>query len=284
MKAFLLVPFGFSGGAIKNKNFGRELMLISRTLLKQRDALLNIVGDGRIARITLNRPRARNAISLDMCHVINDAIAKISSQSSDVRALVFTGGETSFSAGKDLKSSALHSESEADEYYNVTLGTIMAVLKCPVPVISCIERVCLGLGLELALASDIRVVAESTQLGFPEIGLGLFPGCGGALMLPLLSSPSVASDWILTGRRVPPREALAAGVVHRVVPDGQSLSEGMGIAESLSARPRRALIEAKRILKFDLIRRMDSDWFAESVRSRKVLGKSDDHLQLLKEF
>ena len=226
----------------------------------------------------------RNALSLSMCDSILQCAHDISQSSSNVRALVLTGDSNCFSAGKDLKASALHTESEAAEYYLRTLSVVKALLAVPIPVIVSMEKTCLGLGLELALTADIRIAGESTNLGFPEINLNLFPGCGGAVLLPLiLGNVHLASDLILTGRRVSAKEALALNLVSRVVPDGQALDRALSIAEPLVAKNRDLLVRTKQVVTYGFKSQL-RDWMTLSETNRRIVGQSKEHLSSLKEW
>jgi len=250
------------------------------------DTRFEVTRNGTLATLHLCRHSCLNAFSLPMCDAIKEVAEEVSKQNSSVRALILTGGPTAFSAGKDLKASLNHTEQEAAHYYNETLGAIKALLNVPIPVIAGIEKVCLGLGLELALTADIRIAGESSRIGFPEINLSIFPGCGGAVLLPLiLGNTSIASDLILTGRQIKPHEAKEIGLISRVVPDGTSLTECLTIAESLITKERNVLIKAKEVVRYSVNRELrHGDWMKMSEQYRTELGKSDAHLQALRNF
>jgi enoyl-CoA hydratase/carnithine racemase len=249
-------------------------------------AQFELLENGRIVRLKLTRPEARNALSLPMCEVIEECTTDISRPTSNARVLIITGDSTSFSAGKDLKASLNHSDEEASAYFNATFGAVKSLLNVPVPIVVGIEKICLGLGLELALTGDIRVSGESAQIGFPEINLSLFPGCGGAVMLPLvLGNVSIASEMILSGRRLGAIEAKSVGLVSRVVPDGTSEDECMSIAKSIAEKNRNLLVKTKEIVKFDFHKRMfESGWIDRAEKYRMELGKSQEHIDALHAF
>jgi enoyl-CoA hydratase/carnithine racemase len=200
--------------------------------------------------------------------------------------LIITGDNTSFSSGKDLKASLLHTNEEAIEYFTATLGAVKSLLRVPIPIVVGIEKICLGLGLELALTGDIRIAGVSSQIGFPEINLSLFPGCGGAVMLPLiLGNVSVASEMILTGRRLNAKEANSIGLISQVVTDGATEDACMSIAKSLAEKNRDLLVKTKEVIRYDFNRRMyESGWMDLSENHRIDVGKSPEHFQALKEF
>ena len=250
------------------------------------DAVFETQNDGKLGILRLHRPEKLNAFSVPMCDVIKSSASAISQPDSKIRTLIITGDVRSFSAGKDLKASLQHTEEEAAEYYDATVGAIKALLGVPVPIIAGIERVCLGLGLELALTADIRIASASCKIGFPEINLSLFPGCGGAVLLPLLlGNVSVASDLILTGRQLSAQEAQELGLVSRIVPDGSSLDECISLAQPLLTKERDLLIKTKQVIKYAFNRELNNGpWMNLSEKYRTELGKSQAHLSALNNF
>jgi enoyl-CoA hydratase/carnithine racemase len=234
----------------------------------------------------MSRPTSRNAISLQMCETFEKSFEVIGSSTSDVRALIITGSDLAFSAGKDLKASLHHSPEESAEYYRKTFSVVKSLLRLPIPILISMERICLGLGLEIALTGDIRVAGKSTQLGFPEINLSLFPGCGGAVMLPaLLGNASIASDWILTGRRVQTEEAKHVGLLARVVDDGEAFNESLMIAKELIKKNRTLLVKTKEIVRGHYnLNAINSKWMHTAEKYRKQVAEHPDHLAALSEF
>jgi len=237
-------------------------------------------------QLQLTRPEARNALSLEMCEGIQKCVADVSREDSNARVILLTGDELSFSAGKDLKASLSHTPQDAAEYFSATLGAVKALLSVPIPIVVGMEKICLGLGLELALTGDIRVAGESTQIGFPEINLSLFPGCGGVVLLPLiLGNMTHASDMILTGRRLSASEAHNIGLISRVVPVGTAESTALSIATELCEKNRNLLVKTKIVLKFDFHDKLkNTEWMNVSREYRSELGKSEEHLSALEKF
>jgi enoyl-CoA hydratase/carnithine racemase len=257
---------------------------LRRILKSSENSSFHVIENGRLGVVRLSRTKARNAISIDMCETIVRASSEVRN-SHKIRALIVTGDESSFSAGRDLKASLTHSQDEAHVYLKQALESAKALLLTPVPVIASIERICLGLGFELALAADIRVAGRSTQLGFPEINLSLFPGCGGAVMLPALTgNVALAEDLIFTGRRVSAEEALRANLVTRVVDDGQAFNESLSIAKHLVDKNRELLVKTKQVVKRDFNEKVNSDWWSVAEKLRREVGDHPDHLAALKQF
>lgn len=238
-----------------------------------------------MAVIQLQRPSKRNAFSSQMADCIVESSKIVSKADSDVRALILTGTDSAFCAGRDLKASADHTPAEASEYLERAQLAVKALLNCPVPVVVGIEMICLGLGLELALAGDLRIAGRSTQLGFPEINLSLFPGCGGAVLLPGLLNVSIASDWIFTGRQIPPDEAKQCGLLHRVVDDGQAYASSVEIARHLAGKNRSLLVKTKSVIRHGFFKTaQSSEWFPVSEKYRKEVGEHPDYELALRNF
>lgn len=163
----------------------------------------------------------------------------------DVRAVVIYGGEKVFAAGADIK------EMQAMDHTAMVLrarglqDSFTAVARIPKPVVAAVTGYALGGGCELALCADYRIAADNAKLGQPEILLGLIPGAGGTQRLPRLVGPSRAKDLIFTGRQVKAAEALAIGLVDRVVPAAEVYAEAHAWAARLAQGPAIALRAAK---------------------------------------
>jgi enoyl-CoA hydratase/carnithine racemase len=173
------------------------------------------VVDG-VGTIRLDRPKM-NAISFQVQTELRDAAAE-ATERDDVRAVVLYGGEKVFAAGNDVKEMADLSYADMVKLGASVQSAVTAVARIPKPVVAAITGYALGGGCELALAADVRFAAEDAQLGQPEVLLGIIPGAGGTQRLSRLIGPSRAKDLIFTGRFVKADEALAIGLVDRVVP------------------------------------------------------------------
>ena len=158
-----------------------------------------------------------NAISFQVQTELRDAAAE-ATERDDVRAVVLYGGEKVFAAGNDVKEMAELSYADMVKLGTSVQSAVTAVARIPKPVVAAITGYALGGGCELALAADVRFAAEDAQLGQPEVLLGIIPGAGGTQRLSRLIGPSRAKDLIFTGRFVKADEALAIGLVDRVVP------------------------------------------------------------------
>jgi len=173
------------------------------------------VADG-VGTILLDRPKM-NAISLQVQDELR-AVAAEATERDDVKAVVVYGGERVFAAGNDVKEMADLGYADMVKLGGSVQSAVTAVARIPKPVVAAITGYALGGGCELALAADLRFAHEKAVLGQPEILLGIIPGAGGTQRLSRLVGPSRAKDLIYTGRFVQADEALAMGLVDRVVP------------------------------------------------------------------
>jgi enoyl-CoA hydratase len=185
---------------------------------------------GPVAVLTVNRPERLNALSSDTLGQIGRAVGAFVDDPAQ-RALIVTGtGEKSFVAGADITELASLGPAEAEEYSR-SGQAVMDRIECSTkPVIAAVNGYALGGGCELALACHIRLAAENAVLGLPEVGLGTIPGYGGTQRLPRVVGFGRAVEMIATGRRVRADEALAMGLVSRVVPRSDLLAEAESLA------------------------------------------------------
>ena len=200
------------------------------------------VTDG-IGTIRLGRP-PMNALNLRLQDELR-AVAGEAATRADVRAVVLYGGEKVFAAGADIKEMEPMSYTDMVDRSIALQASFTAVAEIPKPVVAAITGFALGGGCELALCADVRVCADNAKLGQPEITLGIIPGAGGTQRLPRLIGPSKAKDLIFTGRFVDADEALAIGLVDRVVPAADVYTEALAWAGRFAEGPAYALRAAK---------------------------------------
>ncbi|MER6947002.1 enoyl-CoA hydratase-related protein [Nonomuraea sp. NPDC000554] len=197
----------------------------------------------QIATIQLDRPKM-NALNNQVQREIGEAAREVDADPG-IQAAVIYGGPRVFAAGADIKEMADMSYAEMSLHSRTLQDCFTAVARIGKPVIAAITGYALGGGCELALCADFRVAGESAKLGQPEIQLGIIPGAGGTQRLPRLIGPSRAKDLIFTGRHVPAAEALAIGLVDRVVPDPEVYTAALEWAATFVAGPTVALRAAK---------------------------------------
>lgn len=196
-----------------------------------------------LAVLRIDRPKM-NALNADVQHRIGEAALECSRRS-DVAAVVLTGGDRVFAAGADIKEMAKLSYAEMALHSAVLQQSFTAVAQIPKPVVAAINGYALGGGCELALCADLRIAADDATLGQPEIKLGVIPGAGGTQRLTRLIGPSRAKDLVFTGRFVGAAEALAIGLVDRVVAAADVLPTALAWAQQFVGGPALALRAAK---------------------------------------
>ncbi|WP_029214600.1 enoyl-CoA hydratase/isomerase family protein [Kallotenue papyrolyticum] len=194
--------------------------------------------DGPVAIITLNRPQQLNALCQALLRELEAALDAIAADE-NVRAVIITGaGERAFAAGADI--------SELAQLPSATAGRELALRShrlarkmadLPKPIIAAINGYALGGGLELALACDIRLAADTAQLGLPEVTLGIMPGWGGTQRLLRLTGPGVAKLLMMTGERISAQQAQQLAIVERVVPQAELLDAAKHLAHTLAGMP-----------------------------------------------
>jgi enoyl-CoA hydratase/carnithine racemase len=204
--------------------------------------------EGGVATLVVDRPPL-NALSYQAKEEIAACLEEVAADSG-VRCLVFFGaGGRAFSVGSDIK--------EFPEVTARRLGRQRAAHEhavynrldfFPVPTIAAIEGHCLGGGLELALACDLRVAGETSRLGLPEVKLGVFPAGGGTERLPRLIGEARARELIYTGEPVDAREAWRIGLVNRVAPAGQALAAAQELGRTIASRSALTLRTVKAVM------------------------------------
>lgn len=187
---------------------------------------------GTLVHLTLNRPEVRNAIGAQMIEELGQALDAIAADDS-IRAVILSGaGGKAFAAGADI--AELKARNRGDALRRINAALFRRIEDQPVPVIAAIQGYALGGGCELAMACDLRVAGQSAKLGQPEVGLGILPGAGAIQRLPRLVGLGRARELIYTGRIIEAEEAERIGLVNRVVPDDQVLSEAKALALSIA--------------------------------------------------
>lgn len=202
-----------------------------------------------IARITVNRPEKRNALNMAARAQMAEALRDVE-QDPEVRVLVLSGaGGKAFVAGSDLQELAARGALGMAEFAS-TLGQRFYTRfeELPKPVIAMIDGLCLGGGLELALACDLRVASERSRFGAPEMFLGIMPGSGGTQRLPRLIGYGKAKEMILTGEPIDAAEAHRIGLINRLVPPERLEEETLAVARSLMRHSPLALKWAKQAI------------------------------------
>ena len=188
-----------------------------------------------------------NALSTALLEALDGHVRQLATDAA-CRAVIVTGDGTYFSAGADLKELATLDRASAPAIVRRGQELFGRLADLPVPVVAAINGLALGGGLELALACDLRVAAETAKLGAPETTYGLMPAYGGTQRLARLVGPAKAKELIFTGAMIPAPEALRLGLVNRTVASGQELRAARDLAHTIAARAPRAVRAAKRAI------------------------------------
>ena len=186
----------------------------------------------RVAVVTLNRPRALNALDTDMMRAVTGALSRLD-QDSGIGCIVLTGSDRAFAAGADIKEMAGKSAMEmlAADFF----AGWDAVSRVRTPLIAAVAGVALGGGCELAMMCDFILAADNARFGQPEIKLGVIPGMGGSQRLTRAVGKAKAMEMCLTGRTMDAAEAERSGLVARVVPTADLLAEAMRTASVVAS-------------------------------------------------
>ncbi|WP_408648137.1 enoyl-CoA hydratase/isomerase family protein [Streptomyces gossypiisoli] len=253
---------------------------------KSAESLIRHTTDNHVARITLNRPEALNAITPDQRERIIQLLSDASADP-DVRAVVLTGTGRGFCAGADLRNGAAAGERIAgDVARTLRVGAqrlIAAVLDCEKPVIAAVNGTAAGLGAHLAFACDLVLAAESARFTEVFVRRALVPDGGGAYLLPRLIGPQRAKELMFFGDALTAADAERLGLVNRVVPDGELDKTAGEWAARLAVAPTRALSLTKQLVNASL----DTDRataFAAEAAAQEINMATEDAREGLASF
>ena len=207
-------------------------------------AYTNILVDRRdgVGLITLNRPKALNALNDELVAELNLALDGFDADR-EIAATVITGSEKAFAAGADVKQ--MVQMSFTDAYESDFIAAWARIADKRKPLIAAVAGYALGGGCELAMMCDIIIAADNARFGQPEINLGTLPGAGGTQRLVRAVGKAKAMDMVLTGRMMDAAEAERSGLVTRVVPAGELVEEALKIGQAIAAKSRIAVRMAK---------------------------------------
>ncbi len=198
-----------------------------------------------VAIIRFNRPKALNAINLQLMMETEDALGKIASDKS-LRVLIMTGsGEKAFVAGADISELKDLTPAQGRSFSRRGQDLFFRLEELPIPVIACVNGFALGGGTELAMACDFIYAADSANFGQPEINLGIIPGFGGTQRLSRLVGKSMAKELCMTGVMLGAQEAKDIGLVNKVFPRESLWNETIKVAKLLASKGKASLTQAK---------------------------------------
>jgi len=197
--------------------------------------------EGGLAHLEFRRPEVLNAINESFCRRLVELFDELE-QDGEVSVVILSGGESrAFCSGADLKFMRALSGASLRRFIEQTWNAFDRIARSHLVSIAALHGYVLGGGAELALACDIRIADETTEIGFPEMSHGSVPGSGAMQRLPLAVGRAKAIEIVLGGQRVGGREAEALGLVNRCVPKGQSLAAATEWAERFASRPPEAV-------------------------------------------
>ena len=198
---------------------------------------------GKVGIITLNRPKALNALNGQLMDELGTALKAFDADEA-IGCIVITGSEKAFAAGADISAMAKFNFNEVykNDFITRNWETIRSIRK---PVIAAVSGFALGGGCELAMMCDFIIAADNAKFGQPEIKIGIIPGAGGTQRLPRALGKSKAMDLVLTGRMMDAVEAERAGLVSRVVPLDKMMDEALGAALMICGYGQLSVMAAK---------------------------------------
>ncbi len=221
---------------------------------------------GRTGIVTLNRPKALNALNAKLIDELNQALDRYEA-ADDIAAIVITGSERAFAAGADIKE--MQDKSFIDVVRDDFIAPWERIGRCRKPVIAAVAGYALGGGCELAMMCDIVIAADSAKFGQPEITIGTIPGSGGTQRLTRAVGKAKAMEMILTGRMMDAEEAERAGLVSRIVPAADVVDEAVKVADRVADMSAPVVAMAK-----EAVSRAFETTLAEGVRFERRLFQS----------
>lgn len=216
---------------------------------------------GKVGLVTLNRPKALNALSSRLMAELEAALVELDADAS-VGAVVLTGSEKAFAAGADIKEMLGHDFTSAMASDFIAPWQKIAGHKKPL--IAAVAGYALGGGCELAMMCDIILAADTARFGQPEINLGTIPGAGGTQRLTRAIGKAKTMDLVLTGRMMDAAEAERSGLVARVVPAAELIDEALKVGETIAAKSQPVVAMAK-----DMVNAAFETTLAEGIRAER---------------
>ena len=236
---------------------------------------VKVTVEDRVAIVTIDH-RPVNALDRQTLQELGCIIDAMVADPSVKVVIVTGGGSLAFVAGADIKEvSQITSPQEAQAMAALGQAVFLKVQRLSKPVIAAINGVCLGGGLELAMACHLRISGDRVRFGQPEITLGIIPGWGGTQRLPRLVGKAKATEWILTGDMVMAQEAYRLGLVNQVVPHDQVLKVAKDLARKIASKGAVAIAQALRAIEEGLDRSLEEGLLKEAEAFGKIAATQD---------
>ena len=212
--------------------------------------------EGQVGIVTINRPKALNALNSQVLEEIEAAFKAIDLDA--VRAVILTGaGEKSFVAGADIGEMSTLTKAEGEAFGKKGNDVFRMIETFPIPVIAAVNGFALGGGCEISMSCDIRICSENAVLGQPEVGLGITPGFGGTQRLARLVGPGMAKQMIYTARNIKADEAFRIGLVNAVYPQEELMAAAKKMAAGIAKNAPIAVRACKKAINDGLEADMD---------------------------
>ena len=224
-----------------------SLTLLLFSVLAVETEFIKYEEDGMVGLLTINRPRALNALNSKVLDELDKTLDAI--DTNKVRALILTGaGEKSFVAGADIGEMSSLTKKEGEAFGKKGNDVFRKLETFPIPVIAAVNGFALGGGCEISMSCDIRICSDNAIFGQPEVGLGITPGFGGTQRLARLVGPGMAKQMIYTARNIKADEALRIGLVNAVYPQSELLNEAKKLAETIARQAPIAVRNCKKAI------------------------------------
>ena len=237
---------------------------------------LSIRADGAIRVVTIDRPDKLNAVNASLHHSFATIWRELRTDRT-IKAVVLTGAGPTFCAGADYDYiTGLHQDEGFRDFTAEEAAEILLeLLRFPVPVIAAVNGPAVGLGCSIAIMADIVLLSDRAHMADPHVALGLVAGDGGAAMWPLLTSVLRAKEYLYTGDRIPPDQAVSMGLATRVVPAAELLDEAIRLAHRLAAQPAGAVQDTKRAINAGLLAKIAGPLQVGLAAERISLGSAE---------
>ena len=210
-------------------------------------AFVNYKETGYVAIVTINRPKALNALNSQVLDALEQVFSIIDTDK--IRAVVLTGaGQKSFVAGADIGEMSSLTQKQGEAFGKKGNDVFRMIETFPVPVIAAVNGFALGGGNELAMSCDIRICSDNAMFGQPEVGIGITPGFGGTQRLARIVGPGMAKQLIYTARNIKADEALRIGLVNAVYPQAELMDEAMKLASTIAGNAPIAVRNCKKAI------------------------------------
>jgi enoyl-CoA hydratase/carnithine racemase len=237
-------------------------------------AIIEYTREGEIALFTINRPEALGALNVEGMKQLQDALLDFRDDDRLLVGIITGSGDKAFSAGVDIKDYLPFIKRTTDKPWQRPTGIIRG-LNIWKPLIAACNGLAVGGGLELALACDIMLASENARFGMPEVSVGLIPGGGGTQRLPRAVPRRIAAEMLFTGKTIDAQEAYRIGLVNKVVPPNELISEARKLALAICRNAPLAVRAVKEAMVRGLNMSLDDGLQLEDDLTRYVMSTSD---------